>query len=195
MSIYSIILILCLSFTNLQLVFTHTDASEINEFLVFMSKESLTEYLNVSHQSASTNLLLLITPKLQKKLLCNSPPNDLKSECSRSLINQELKYFHGPLNVIGRVLNNSMSPKCVRDIYSEIQSSYLSSIMTSSSDTNRKLQAVLLIGDSKLISLFDVFLGDIGAPIVALDTHRLLKFNEFQSWLFNVLIICYVIFF
>jgi len=124
-------------------------------------------------RGATTNaqLDLKISPKLRTKFEC------LDDTCSGTLKNN-LKHFTSPIRIIGHTLNDTTSPRDLQLIRNKIQKIHTT--------RGYKLQAVIVIGDFSLLSMFSVYMVGVDVSILGLDTSGLIISNHYQGLMFNL---------
>ena len=139
------------------------DDEPINYIIVLMTRGVAT----------NAQLDLRISPKLKNKFEC------FDKTCS-DILKDHLKHFQSPIRVIGHTLNDTTSPKTLQAIRDEIHRTY---------DTpGLKLQAVVVIGDARLLSMFSVFMVGVEVPVLGLDTSELISFTKLQGLIFNLVL-------
>lgn len=139
---------------------------KINYILVLMD----------SRATANSQLDLKISPKLKKKIECSFDEANFNTVCS-GILKDHLKHFQSPIRVIGRTLNDTTSPKALQAIRDGLHKTHKTQ--------GFKFQAVLVIGDAKLLSMFSVFMEDVDVSVLGLDTSGPISFTQFQGLISN----------
>lgn len=110
-----------------------------------------------------------MSPGLRKKAECKLDAAEHPSvdyECPGAVPKGLFKYYQSPVRVIGRSLDAKTGIKKLLDLCSAIKNTYDGSV-------EKKLGAIVIILPTNLVALFDMFLGDLNAPVVLVDTTKI----------------------
>ena len=170
---------------------------ELNEILVLITEDALkTEYLSQKQKSNSLNydsndefindfiqshVVLSISDYVRRKTFCNYVNNiSLVSDCNENTSGKKTdiyRFYHHPVRIIGRKINNTMSFNQVKQIYEQLIVNYFDKTQ-SLQQKPKKLRSIMIIANSNLLSTFSLVFNDIRMPVFALDIHKLPNFIE-----------------
>ena len=152
-------------------VITNLYASQISDILIITSDK-----IQTTNDHITETIHIKTSRKLTDRIQCRNV--SLENECSNGVLNQQIKYFHSPIRIIGRRISEKSSPLDIRTLVENIKNTYLIE------NTDRKLSFIILITNNHLISILKIFLeleNDSRIPLVVVNTDKYANLIDTQE--------------